>query len=438
MKCKIQIKNKQATLKINQLTLFQNCQLLHAQGRSGQDYYLIFHKGRYINLIKVSTLNPESFISKAIEHGLTVAAPHHAIYSLISDQTFTLTPLNKMLHISSNDDKQLEKIIILTYFDQHVPKEKIVDHFVECFRTHRRNGKMQLAFQVISLLKNYDPENQFASDILSTLTFQDYQIDNLEYYSFIPLQLEQLEQIYVTENRQLELSILSTNQLFEKFSEHSWRLFHQTLTPYPDPVKTRTLIQLFKTQTELIKHTLFADALLKNVGPKSYLKIILHPDFNQSINQTTFIDHLTDIDQPTKLDIFKNKQAIFIERSKPFSADQKEVATRLIVEAALQSETIDDILSWLTQFEQPFTFQQQLVTMKGLIENPDQQEKLADLYQKFNFLSGAIECLKWEIELHPKDEAIFKKLIHLLKETKNIEEADAYQQQWVQQMKYSN
>src|SRR5690625_1182623 len=291
MKCKIQINNKQATLKVSKLVLYQHCQLLLAQGRSGNDYYLIFHKKRYINTVKIDELKADSFIAKAIQNGLSVLAPHHAIHSLVADQTFTLTPLKKMLYIDSNSDKQLDQIIILSYFDQYVSKEKISEHFIEVFRHHRRNGQMQLAFQVVSLLKNYDPENQFAFDILSSLTFQDYQLNDLEYFSFNPLQLEHLEHIYQSENRQFELSILSTFQIINDFSEHYWSIFIQTLNAYPKQIKTDTLAKLFKQQPDLIKESLFVDALLNDMNLQYYLKFVFNKKFIISIDFKSLFDH---------------------------------------------------------------------------------------------------------------------------------------------------
>lgn len=438
MKCKIQINNKQATLKVSKLVLYQHCQLLLAQGRSGNDYYLIFHKKRYINTVKIDELKADSFIAKAIQNGLSVLAPHHAIHSLVADQTFTLTPLKKMLYIDSNSDKQLDQIIILSYFDQYVSKEKISEHFIEVFRHHRRNGQMQLAFQVVSLLKNYDPENQFAFDILSSLTFQDYQLNDLEYFSFNPLQLEHLEHIYQSENRQFELSILSTFQIINDFSEHYWSIFIQTLNAYPKQIKTDTLAKLFKQQPDLIKESLFVDALLNDMNSQSYLKVVLNKKFIHSIDFKPFFEHLQNAKEDLLLMIFQEKKVNLKNRINPFTAIEKENIVRVIVEAALKSEPIDTILAWLDEFDQPFSFEKQLLLIQHLLENPDQQEQLADLYQKFNHYEGAIDCLKWDLELDPTNEVVFKKLIHLLKETNNTEEVEAYQQQWIQQMKYSD
>ena len=438
MKCKIQIQQKQATLTVKRLIQYQNCQLIEAHGRSGQAYFLIFHKKRYINTIKVSDLNQNSFIATAIKHGFMITTPHHAIYSLVHNQTFSFVPLKKMLQTMAKNLKQLEQIIILTYFDQVVEQEKITNLFVECFRQHRRNGQMQLAFQAASALKNYQPENQFANDMLTSLTFQDYQLDERENFSYNPLDLDTLETIYTADNYELERSILATSQLVNGFSDHYWQLFLPTLTPFPDKVRAETLLELLRQQPNLIKNEVFSDTLLQDAVPKAYLKIVLAEKFPHQVKPIAFINQLTQVDQATHLDIFKKYQASFIERIQPFSLEEKETVTRLIVESALKDHQIDEIIDWVTKIGDQFSFTNQLLQIKELVDNPDQQEKLADIYQSFNYLTGAIDCLKWEIELQPKNESLFKKLIDLLKKNAQNEEAEAYQEQRIHQMKYSN
>ena len=438
MKCKIQIQQKQATLTVKRLIQFQNCQLIEAYGRSGQAYYLIFHKERYINTLKIVDLNPNSFIATAIKHGLIVTSPHHAIDSLIHDRIFSCLPLKKMIQTMSQNMKQLEQIIILAYFDHAISQEKISKLFIECFRQHRRDGQLQLAFQAISTLKNYQPDNQFAHDILATLTFQGYQLEQKEVFAYTPLDIDTLESIFLSNNRELERGILATTQLLNGFSEHYWQLFLPTLMPFPAEIRTKTMLQLLRQQPNLIDSKAFSDTLLKNADSKNYLKTVLAEKFPHHVQAQPFIKHLAQVDQATHLLIFNQHQESFIKRIDRFELEAKEKATRMIIESAFKDHSIDQILNWLAKFNDRFSFTKQLQMIKQLEENPDQQEKLADIYQKFNYLAGAIDCLKWEIELDPTNETLFKKLIELLKKTDQDEEADAYQEQRIHQMKYLN
>lgn len=438
MKCKIQIQQKQATLKAKRLIQYQNCHLIEAHGRSGQTYYLIFHKARYINTLKIADLNPNSFIATAIKHGLIVTSPHHAIDSLIRDQIFPCLPLKKMIQTMSQNTKQLEQIIILSYFDHAITQEKIINLFIECFRQHRRDGQLQLAFQAISTLKHYQPDNQFAHDILATLTFQNYQLEQKEIFAYNPLDLDTLETIYSSDGHELERSILATTQLLNGFSDHYWQLFLSTLQPFPAKIRAKTMLELLRQQPNLIDSKAFSDTLLKSADSKSYLKTVLTEKFPHHVQAKPFLKHLAQVDQATHLLIFNQYQVNFIKRIDSFTLEEKEKATRIIIESAFKDHSIDQILDWLAQFNDRFSFTNQLEMIKQLEENPDQQAKLADIYQKFNYLSGAIDCLKWEIELDPTNETLFKKLIKLLKKTDQDEEADAYQEQRIHQMKYSN
>ena len=437
MKCTIQTQNKQATLTVKQLILFQQCQLIHAEGRSGQDYYLIFHDKRYVNTIKVKQLKQDTFIHQATEQGLIVTAPHHAIYTLINQQIFTCIPLKRMLANINGKQKSIESIIILSYFDQFIAKEKIITRFIKAYQEYRRNGQLKHAHHVLLMLQSYDPENQFAHDILTSLTFQGYQVDKHLTLAFNPLQLDLLEHIYLETESELELSILSTVQLLNHYSEHHFQLLQQTLNDYPIDIQRKTLRQLIKQKPSLIKQQSFANAFLNIASAKQYITIILQKDYPHPIKATTFTEQLERLDKSNLRDVFLKKQNSIIARTKNFSQLEKEKIARLLVEATLPFLSLDDILIWLEDFDQSFSFQPQLLSMKKLVQNPDQQEQLADLYLKFNYLDGAIECLKWEVELDPTNEAIYKKLIKLLKESNQHEEADAFQEQWIQQTKYS-
>lgn len=437
MKCRIQIQQKQATLDVKRLILFKNCQLVEAHGRSGQTYYLVFHKKRYINTVKVNQLNPDSFIAKAIMYGLIVNSPHHAIDTLVNQQTFSCIPLKKMLQSMSKKLDQLDQIIIITYFDQFISQEKIINLFIECFRQHRRDGQLQHAFQVLSTLKNYQPDNQFAHDMLVSLTFQGYQVHEREMFAFNPLDLDTLESIYQSDSRILERSILATVQLLKKFSNHYWQLFLSTLDPFPPSIRAATLYEMYLQQPKLINHQPFSDQLLMYVDSKRYLKILLEKDFSHQVNIKAFMSHLTQVEQNTHLTIFTKHQDQFIKRIDSFPCEEKEVVTRMIIDSALKYKPIEDILSWLDKFDTPFYFTKHLELIKELKENPDSQAQLADIYQYFNHFAGAIDCLKWEIELHPNNETLYKKLISLLKQNGQVEEAEAYQEQIIHQIKYS-
>lgn len=437
MKCTIQTQNKRATLKVKQLILYHQCQLIHAEGRSGQDYYLIFHDKRYINTVKIKQLRQDTFIHHATEQGLIVTAPHHAIFTLTHQRIFTCIPLKKMLANITGKQKSIDSIIILSYFDQFIAKEKIIARFIKAYQEYRRNGQLKQAHLVLSLLQNYDPENQFAHDILTSLTFQRYQVDNRVTSAFNPLQLDLLEQIYLETESELELSVLSTVQLLNHYSDHHLQQLKQTLSDTPINIQRKTFKQLIKQKPSLIEHQSFANTFLSIASAKQYLNIVLKDNFPHPIKATTFIEQLEKIDKSNLLNIFLKKQNNIIARTKSFSQLDKEKIARLLVEAVLPFVSIDDILSWLKAFDKPFSFHQQLLSIKELVQNPDQQGRLAELYLKFNNLEGAIECLKWEVELYPTNESIYKKLIKLLRETGQDEEANIFQEQWVQQTKYT-
>ncbi|MBU5595034.1 hypothetical protein KQI76_07630 [Amphibacillus sp. MSJ-3] len=438
MKCTIQSQGKQATLVVKQLILFQNCKIIHAQGRSSQDYYLFFHKNRYVNTLKATKIKADSFLNKAIEHGLIVLAPHHAIYSLVHQQTFPCIPLNKMINQIENQHMSLEQIIILSYFDQSIEKDKVIKLFVESFRNYRRNGKMQKAYQVLIKLKDYAPENQLVNDILNTLTFQNYQPENQEDLAFNPLQIDKLEKIYLKANRHLDISILSTVKLLNGFTDKQWQLLLQTLSDYPLDIQTKTLFNILKQKPDLIDQKEFAESLLKLANANKYFNIVMKPEYSHPIDTTHFIKQLEHASQDLQMILFNQKQQILIDRIASFSKSDKEKTIRLIIETAIKVVSIDRIIDWLESWEEPFSFHKQLLTIKELMENPDEQEELADFYQYFNHKYGAIECLKWEIELHPTKESAHKKLVKLLKETNQNDEASAYQEQWIQQTKYSS
>src|SRR5699024_11856541 len=61
-----------------------------------------------------------------------------------------------------------------------IAKEKIITRFIKAYQEYRRNGQLKHAHHVLLMLQSYDPENQFAHDILTSLTFQGYQVRSEE------------------------------------------------------------------------------------------------------------------------------------------------------------------------------------------------------------------------------------------------------------------
>lgn len=438
MKYKIQSQNKQATLTARQLILFQHCRIIHAQGRSGQDYYTIFHKERYINTVKIQQLKEHSFLATAIEHGLIIEAPHYAIEQLIDEEIFPTVPLNKMLSSIVDKSKSLESLIILSYFDHFITKDQIIEQFSESFREHRRGGKLKQSYLILQTLKSYDPENHFAKDMLATLTLQGYEVDDQAYFSFMPLQLDHLESIYLETDAHFELSILSTYQLLNKYSDHHFELFHKTLIDHQPSIQRKTLTQMIKQNEKLIEHDTFLNAFLNVANPNQYVNFVLKTNFSHPIDEEIFVEQLSKMKSAQQLNIFINNGKVFLTRIKDFTKREQEKAIRMIVESVIPHISLDEIIDWLSAFEGNISFYKQLLLMKELSNHPDKQGELATLYQQFNHLEGAIDCLRWEIELDPINEETYKKIIHLLKATGQQEEADDFQEQWIHQTKYSN
>ncbi|WP_017473740.1 tetratricopeptide repeat protein [Amphibacillus jilinensis] len=437
MKCTIQSQKKQAVLTIKKLTLYQRCKIIHAKGRSGADYYLIFHKDRYINTAKINHLKDDGFIKKAFSNGLVIKGAHPAIYKLVNDHVFMCTRMTQTINKFKQRQPNLEQVITLTYFDQFITKDELINAFIDCFRDYRRKGNIQKAYNVLSVLKHYDPNNQFAKEMLASMTFQGYQSTYKEYFYYTPLDPQRLYDIFTHHERSVDLSILVTYRLLNRFSLTDWNVFQNFLSSYPKEVQANTTFQLFKQKPALIKYRSFTDVLLTHANTKQFFKIVFNDSFPHDLYQPLFIKHMENASEELIMEVFNNKYPLQ-EVIKDFPINKQEQAIRPMIEIILKHTSIHEVLAWLENFKHTFSFQSALEQIKQLEENPDKQDQLGDLYKMFNDLDHAISCYKWVIEFNPNHELTLKKLITLLKQNGQNEEAEAYQQQFIQQNKYSS
>ncbi|SDC05650.1 hypothetical protein SAMN05421734_10429 [Pelagirhabdus alkalitolerans] len=436
MKCKIKSQKKVATLSTKGLAMYQHAKIVQAQGRSKSNYYLIFHKNRYINTIKADELKQNSFIKRAFDNGIVIHGDHPAIYELTNDSIFPCSKPRQVMDRSLKMQPNIEQLIILSYFDQVIDSAKIHNEFIKTARTFLQNGKRQKAYTALTLLLQMEPHHHYAKDMVNDVAFVDSHMkpEELEFYT--PLDINRLKNLFKEQNRTLDYLILQTHRLTNRFSQQAWDAFLPQLKTYPTSVQRLTLLSMYKHKPALMNYEVFSDALLSVVTSDEYIKLVLHPTFNHSIEPKQFLSQLKQSSNRTKYQIFQKRSHSFDDRIQDFDNETKEIAIRIIIESLLDTTEIDTILEWIESKQDNLSYTGALQQIKQLQEDPDKQETLAELYKKFHAYSKAIACYKWVMDLDPTNEAVNKQLITLLKEQDQTEEAKAYQQQFIQLVKY--
>ncbi|SEO65496.1 hypothetical protein SAMN04488134_11081 [Amphibacillus marinus] len=424
MKCTLYTQKKQATLVISKLILFYQCKIICAKGNTGAQYYLIFHRDRYINAIKTDHLKPESFLFRAIEQGMTIHRAHPIVYDLLKQSPFAWTSARQVKKKTHRLQPDMEQVTILSYFDQYIAPKTIIELYQNCFRSFKREGQLQKAYQSLVHLNRYQPNLTFYQDMIAAVEFQNYHTEQSTDSVTDPIVFA----LTMKENDSARL----TSQLSSSWNTDEWHQLWLLLQNYPSRVIFTTLEHMLRQNESLIQEPPFTEVLLSQATAKQFFNTLKKQSpFSHLINFDLFKQQLDALTVQRKISLLKNKPNYFINLIQNFSMHEKEQLIKPIVNVALQTESIPLVKQWLQDLPFNISLKEQLATMERFEQDELHQKELANLYIEFNNPLHAIECLKWSLAIDTDDLSCYKQLIELLRSTNQEQEADVYQNQLI-------
>ncbi|MCT2534412.1 hypothetical protein NC661_15205 [Aquibacillus koreensis] len=450
---------KNLTLTVEQMVMFNQCKIIEGMDQEGNTYYLYFYKNNFINGVKTNKININSFTHRAFQRGITMEANHPSVQALLRlHNSFHLQSFNQLFKHLQHKFSEKEIAVMFTFFDSFISKETIIKLFKKTYYQYRRNGQMLSAYQLLRILQQYDPNDAFVKDMIHNLQFQRYEklyedpekLVNSDSIFFELISFDHLEDrqqtstllhLYKTENRWNDELIVRTHLLRHYYSHDNFNRIKEMidqLDPIGQAYILQTLSQFVQTHPELQNQL-----ITHHLQEKQYdetIKVVFSTGFQPSDEQSEAImNSFTHTAPSTLLAFFSiaNKRILEIV---PTDVKKQEQLIRAFVYAALPHKSIDEIIDWFAPFHElnlHFPIEQKLKTMQQLENDPDQQYELGELYIYFNQLEKAIDCFKWEMELHPEDKKIVQALVALLKKAGETEEAAVYQQLLIQMQKSS-
>ncbi|WP_082233216.1 hypothetical protein [Halobacillus massiliensis] len=448
-------------LTVHRMAVYQQCKVIEAF-KDEQKYFIFFHKDQYLTYVKTKKPKNHSYVGKVFKKGLILTHPHPLIKMILSD--YTHLEKQNIEDLFKKLKKQYtiqEAALISTYFESFVPKEQIVNYLKELYYIQRRAGKLFSCYQLLGLLKDFSPSHSLIQTFSS-----DFQIS-----SYDPLY------------KSLDASLIEKDPIYtEKYLTNK----------KPSQKSFQTLLYLYKNQDRQIDViALYLKTIQETKSGKVYLELLKDMDnlsvdldklglyedlYNRGFKSEVFLDHLLDYylehakvekalalihKHKLSLSPLKREHLSTLIKENNLSAFQsnpeqlKEVCLLVLdltdeqvshnilhqgVELLLEKNNPAFVSNWLKSFEhQSFTkpLIQKVNEMCVLMEDPNQQRKLGELYHYFHQPQKAIDCMSWEMELRNDDPQPVQWLAKLYGEIGNKEEQQAYNQMYIQMMKNS-
>ncbi|WP_079708807.1 hypothetical protein [Paraliobacillus ryukyuensis] len=453
------ITSQKKTIQANvlQLHLYQQSKVIEAMDKRNNYYYVVFYQDQFINVVKPTHMKRHSHVQRAITNGISLPGDHPLVNKLIGQQTLSMTRFNQLFKKLQQHYPPLETALILSFFDSFTTAGSIPKLIKKTYYDFRRNGKMRKALQALYLLKEVDAENTFANDLIGKMEFQKYN----EAYQTLDIIMEKdpvyfedicfrhlqdgiyhenLLMFYDQKNRHIDAIMVRLYLLKQQFNETHWQQLQATIQTWNNEAQINVLSDLYRDQPHPIIEKELTGRLIGSSHHNEVVSFLLEQNYLPTQTEMDkIIDHLNHTDRSQLIQYFHQSKEKFTTLRQSITKNQLEKAITPFIKAFLSTYSFEEINQWFRAFNESnelFLIEQTIHTMEKLQDDPDHQDKLGELYASLDQVEQAIDCYKWEMELHPQNTKAIQAVAHLYKEMGNETEAGTYQDLLIQTQKY--
>ncbi|MBM7554172.1 hypothetical protein [Thalassobacillus pellis] len=442
---------KTIPLKVERMAVYLQSQILEAYDSTNNPYFAIYYKDRFLTVVQPDSNHSGPYIEKAFRHGIIFESPHPLIFSIASvNQPIKKPGINKLLHSLNNYYSAQESVMIATFFESYVPDETLTKHIQSLYYEDRRGGKLFSCYRIIRVLEDFEPLKEWTSGLINEMELQKYQekYEKLDtdlaakdplYYEkalFSSKRYDRLAELINQQERWIDYTALSIDALITDPSEEKYAsLITYLNNHFNENEISRFLEGLYQhlpaftpLHADLIHH------YLNNEQIEKLLLLIGEQNVKLTKKQSDQLTRLLD-----KVDVksaaihsdMLNSLLVSLFPSHPVKASSllHQAVTLLMKEHDL--EYVTHWLQPLAAIPQAQPIIKKVNTIQTLIEDPDRQLLLGEMYYQFQYLDGAIDCFSWEMELKKNDPVPVQWLAKIYNEKGMPEEAKAYQQLYV-------
>ncbi|TLS35951.1 tetratricopeptide repeat protein [Pseudalkalibacillus caeni] len=444
---------QQLQLTPERLAMYHRCNLIEAHDENHETYYLFFYKQVFLTGKKASDVKRHSFVEKAFKNGILFDSDHPLLNNLLnSTSSIKFQRFNQLLNKIQQTYTPQETVLIFTFFDTFIDKQKIIKLAQNLFYEYRRNGKLYMGYQILRILNHFAPEHGWIKQQVNHMDYQKYAM----FYNQSPEQIVKKDPLYAElicfEKRtspecQLILSsILTTGKRWTDFL--SVTIDHYAKAPdsarfqtlitllgrfiSEDSEKANILNHLYRQSPDLpeLQHHLFQTSLLLHNYDEAIDLVSLHRLPLTALQKKELKDVILESLPSLKKQTIE-KLSVVLQQL--FASDSEKLNEILMpcVSYLLKEHDINYIKAWLRPLEQsehPLPVVKKINEMIMVLDDPDKQSSLGEMYYFFKQSEKAIECFKWDMELKPDDPKPIQSLSKIYAENGQPEESQTYQQ----------
>lgn len=450
-------------LKVNRMSIYKQSKIIEATDVQDQDqtYYIFFYHERYLTYATTSKkTGTRSHVIDSFNEGITLNTPHPLIESVVAPYPqFKKQNSSDLFKKLQHEYTPQETALIASYFESFIEKEKIADYVQTLFYKERRDGKLLSCYRIFCILKNFDPNHSLVDAFSRDMEFTKYEgLYKLEdekvlvkdpvyvegkLYSNKDDSFQKLATLYQEQNRWIDLVAIYINHVVDTqktsdyyalkslFDEHfNGMNFGEVL----EDLYTRGLT-INSLQQDLLNFYLEHEKLEEVLDLISKHKVTLQPAQSELLTKIVKQTGITPGSiQPEGL------QKLFLTL---VAANDGQAAD--ILHQAVSSLLNEHTLSYLQEWAQSFRgtplaepILKKVDEMNQIVEDPNKQGRLGELYHYFNQPKLAIECMSWDMELREDDPKPVEWLAKLYRELGMDAEHKAYQQLYIDMVKRSS
>ncbi|RLQ93802.1 tetratricopeptide repeat protein [Falsibacillus albus] len=426
-------------LKAKRLVHFHRMKIIESYSEADDVCYLFFYQNRFTAAVR-GDFAKNSYLENAMQKGIQFEPAHPLMAMFLKSQPKTLQdkPLKQLMKSLMQKYPPHEAILILSFLDSYLPKDTIIEMMKTFYFDFRRNGKLKHAFEILSSMLEFDPENEWTLDMANHIDYIKYsskpgrasfqediaafhQKNRYESYlelrtilsndtssvDLLSIDIDHLRSMKHPADEQCKQIVKNLSQAFR---EHELIDVLKDLvdhTPDNKPLKQ----QLISLYLRLEKYELAVDAWLED--PCEHLKDQIFSLFqNQSLN----IDELN-------LDKLQSCLGSMADQA-GFDSLLDQTMPHL-----LHKWELTEVHDWLQPLYAKHSTNPSLLKIKQMqeiMDDPDKQLELGELYHDLQLHQKAIDCFNWEMELNPDDPEPVKKLVKIYSELGKKEESKSY------------
>ncbi|WP_270182694.1 tetratricopeptide repeat protein [Alkalihalobacillus sp. CinArs1] len=446
---------KPVQLRIERLAIHHRMKILEAVKSNGSKFYLFFYKDDFITGKSIE-VKPESLIEKAFQQGIVLNAPHPLITKFLDPQTIVLKSTKHVLQSIQRKYSPQEVVLIFSYFESFLQKEKIIHLQKKYFYEYRRNGQLRLAFKILMIALYADSTSKWAQDLSNQLDFQKVK----SMYEWGGQELQAADSLYA-EIATYEDLVSGTPYLASLYKRDGRRIEHAALSlhhylvsPHDENEKKLPSLDIPLTNHEraLLLWNMYSEAPHIPALRKRVFESLI--DLNKNTEAINLLlsrqDEISERECEQLLKVFESPQTHLDEIELPLLQNclcieenrrHLPLLLQTLVPKLLERYEIDFVFEWLKPLyedNKELPILTTIQTMAEIHDDPDKQFQLGKLYHKLRQYNEAIKCFDWEMEMHPTDPTPVQWLTKVYREMGKIEESDAYMSIYTQMQRVSN